>query len=71
MTATSRTHVLEARDVVAGYVPDMPILHGVSAFVDAGEIVHAEDVQHGLENAPATVLRLFRGENLGKQLLEL
>ncbi len=33
------THVLDARDVVAGYSPDLPILHGVSAYVDAGEIV--------------------------------
>ena len=32
-------HVLDARDIVAGYSPDLPILHGVSAHVDAGEIV--------------------------------
>ena len=32
-------HVLDATDIVAGYVPDMPILHGVSAYVDAGEVV--------------------------------
>jgi len=32
-------HVLDATDVVAGYVPDLPILHGVSVHVDAGEIV--------------------------------
>lgn len=32
-------HLLEATDVVAGYIPDMPILHGVSAHVDAGEVV--------------------------------
>ncbi len=40
-------------------------------WVRAGELAHAEDVQQGLENAPATFLRLFRGENLGKQLLRL
>ena len=33
------THVLQARDVIAGYIPDLPILHGVSAHVGAGEIV--------------------------------
>ena len=38
MTAASG-HILEATGVVAGYVPDMPILHGVSIFVDPGEIV--------------------------------
>lgn len=31
--------VLEARHLVAGYVPGMPILHGVSLHVAAGEIV--------------------------------
>ena len=36
-----------------------------------GKIVHQEDVQHGLENAPKTFLRLFRGENTGKQLLQI
>jgi hypothetical protein len=40
-------------------------------WVEAGEIVHEQDVQHGLENAPRTLLRLFRGENRGKQLLQL
>jgi len=31
--------VLEARNVVAGYVPNLPILNGVSVHVSAGEIV--------------------------------
>ena len=31
--------VLEASDIVAGYVPDMPILHGVSVQVGGGEVV--------------------------------
>jgi len=31
--------VLTASDIVAGYVPDMPILHGVEVSVAAGEIV--------------------------------
>jgi len=29
------------------------------------------DVQHGLENAPQTIIRLFTGANFGKQLLKL
>jgi hypothetical protein len=41
------------------------------AHVEAGRIVHQADVQVGLENAPRTFLRLFRGENRGKQLLQL
>jgi len=40
-------------------------------WVREGKIVHQEDVQEGIENAPETFLRLFRGQNLGKQLLKL
>ncbi len=40
-------------------------------WVSEGKIVHREDVQEGIENAPRTFLRLFRGENTGKQLLKL
>ncbi|MCY4242520.1 MAG: ABC transporter ATP-binding protein [Rhodobacter sp.] len=32
-------HVLQARNVIAGYAFDLPILHGVSVHVDAGEVV--------------------------------
>ena len=32
-------YALEAVDIVAGYIPELPILHGVSAHVEAGEIV--------------------------------
>jgi len=43
----------------------------LSEWVRSGAIVHQEDVQHGLENAPRTLLRLFTGANTGKQILEL
>jgi NADPH-dependent curcumin reductase CurA len=43
----------------------------LAQWVAAGKLVHAEDVQHGLENAPQTFLRLFEGKNLGKQLLKI
>jgi hypothetical protein len=43
----------------------------LAAWVDAGEIAWRIDVQEGFENAPRTFLRLFRGDNLGKQLLRL
>ena len=36
-----------------------------------GRIKHEEDIQAGLENAPATLLRLFDGRNRGKQLLKV
>jgi len=36
-----------------------------------GKLHTAEDIQHGFENCPATLRRLFEGKNLGKQLLKL
>jgi NADPH-dependent curcumin reductase CurA len=36
-----------------------------------GKLKDQVDVQHGLENAPAVVARLFKGENKGKQLLKI
>ena len=43
----------------------------LAAWVAEGEIAWRVDVQEGFENAPRTFLRLFRGDNLGKQLLLL
>ncbi len=43
----------------------------LAEWVAGGKLVHMEDVRHGIENAPRTFLRLFKGENTGKQLLEL
>lgn len=37
----------------------------------AGEICYEVDVQHGIENAPKTLRRLFEGKNLGKQVLAI
>jgi NADPH-dependent curcumin reductase CurA len=36
-----------------------------------GGLVHKEDVAYGLENAPRALLRLFTGENFGKQLVKV
>ena len=43
----------------------------LAGWVASGELVDRVDVQVGLENAPRTLARLFRGENEGKQLLEI
>jgi len=40
-------------------------------WIRAGKLRYKEDIQHGLENAPLTLRRLFQGENFGKQLLKL
>jgi NADPH-dependent curcumin reductase CurA len=36
-----------------------------------GKIKNQIDLQHGLEHAPKTIIRLFTGANFGKQLLKL
>ena len=36
-----------------------------------GSLVHKEDIAYGLENAPNALLRLFAGENFGKQLVKV
>lgn len=43
----------------------------LAGWVAEGRIKSEVDVQHGLENAPATLRRLFEGRNLGKQLLRV
>jgi NADPH-dependent curcumin reductase CurA len=43
----------------------------LAAWVREGRIAYQEDVQQGFENAPRTFLRLFKSENVGKQLLKL
>ena len=40
-------------------------------WVNRGELRTTDDVVEGLENAPATLRRLFEGRNLGKQLLHV
>ena len=43
----------------------------ISGWIAEGKLTHAEDIQQGFENAPKTLLRLFEGKNLGKQLLKV
>jgi NADPH-dependent curcumin reductase CurA len=40
-------------------------------WIEEGRLRWAEDVVEGLEAAPATLQRLFDGQNLGKQLLHV
>jgi NADPH-dependent curcumin reductase len=58
--------------IVLDYLPRFG--EGIAAIMKALQeerLVHQEDVQHGLENAPKTFLRLFDGRNRGKQILAL
>jgi NADPH-dependent curcumin reductase CurA len=43
----------------------------MAGWLAAGRLISREDVAHGLESFPDTLLRLFHGENTGKLVLEL
>ena len=44
----------------------------LTAWLREGKLAHREDIQEGgIENAPRTFMRLFSGDNLGKQLLHV
>jgi hypothetical protein len=43
----------------------------LSRWQQEGRLAQKEDVLVGLENAPNALLRLFSGENFGKQLVKV
>ncbi len=43
----------------------------IAGWLREGKLVSREDVVEGFENFPATLLRLFNGENTGKQVLKV
>lgn len=43
----------------------------LNQWVEEGKIVQEIDLKEGFENIPETLLRIFQGKNLGKQLLKL
>ena len=58
--------------LVRDYMPRAKEAIGALAgWIKEGKLKHRVDVQHGLENAPATLRRLFEGKNEGKQLLRI
>lgn len=58
--------------VVIDYMPRAAeAIEVLSGWLREGKLRDQVDVQYGLENAPAVVARLFRGENRGKQLLKI
>ena len=58
--------------LVTDYMPRAAEAIGaLSGWIKEGKLKHRVDVQHGLENAPATLRRLFEGKNEGKQLLRI
>lgn len=43
----------------------------MAGWIGAGRLTYREDVEEGIENAPKALLKLFRSENFGKQLVKL
>jgi NADPH-dependent curcumin reductase CurA len=46
-------------------------LREMTEWLEAGKLVSREDIAPGFENFPDTLLRLYKGENTGKLVLEL
>jgi NADPH-dependent curcumin reductase len=58
--------------LILDYMPRAAEAVGALAgWLQAGKLKYKVDVQHGLENAPAPLRRLFEGRNEGKQLLRV
>jgi NADPH-dependent curcumin reductase CurA len=43
----------------------------MAGWIAAGKLKTREDIVRGLETFPETLLKLFRGENLGKLVLQV
>lgn len=58
--------------IVLDYAAEFPEARKrMKSWVREGRITFAEDIQEGLENAPRTLMRLFSGQNMGKQMLRV
>ena len=58
--------------IVSDWAEEFPWARArLARFIREGRLQYKEDVQQGIESAPATLKRLFEGRNFGKQLLKL
>jgi len=58
--------------VILDYMPRaMEAIQELMAWVSSGDLVYQVDLQEGFDNIPATLQRLYTGQNLGKQLLKI
>jgi NADPH-dependent curcumin reductase CurA len=68
MRAIGVGQVVDSRRAAERFPEAMAAL---SNWLAEGKLKQKEDVAHGLENAPSTLIRLFTGQNFGKQLLKI
>jgi NADPH-dependent curcumin reductase len=58
--------------IVLDYAQRFPeAIDALAGWMRQGKLKQKEDVAVGLENAPKALLRLFAGQNFGKQLLKI
>ena len=58
--------------VILDYMPRaMEAIQDLMAWVSSGDLVYQVDLQEGFDNIPATLQRLYTGQNLGKHLLKI
>jgi NADPH-dependent curcumin reductase CurA len=58
--------------IALDYAPDFPWARDrLTQWLREGKLTHREDLAHGLENAPATLMRLFKGDNMGKLTMKV
>jgi NADPH-dependent curcumin reductase len=58
--------------IVFDYVEQYPTaVRDLAAWITEGGISIKEDIDEGIENFPATLLKLYKGENFGKLLLKI
>lgn len=57
---------------IADYLDLMPEFQKeMSGWIHEGKVRWKETIEHGIENAPAAFLKLFKGENFGKMVVKL
>ena len=57
--------VIDQFDMMESFVRDM------GAWIAEGKMTWREEIKQGIENAPAAMIGLFKGENIGKMLVKL
>jgi len=58
--------------LVLDYASEFPMARArIAEWIRGGRIRTRSDIQEGLESAPRTLIRLFNGQNIGKQLMKL
>jgi NADPH-dependent curcumin reductase CurA len=58
--------------IVLDWMSEYPLARRrMTQWIRQDRIRFKEDIQEGFENTPRTLMRLFQGENFGKQLLKV